>query len=93
MAFVAPWVAVVLVESSVYRSFAHGLQQLGAIAVGTVVATGVALVLGSTMVTMALVLPTVLPLGQWRRLGSQSVVHHDNEAPQPLISLGTVSRS
>ncbi|MDX3135907.1 aromatic acid exporter family protein [Streptomyces europaeiscabiei] len=73
MAFVAPWVAVVLVESTVYRSFAHGLQQLGAIAVGTVVATGVALVLDSTMVTMALVLPAVLLLGQWQRLGSQGV--------------------
>lgn len=71
MAFVAPWVAVVLVESTVYRSLAHGLQQLAAIAVGTVVATGAALVLDSTMVTMALVLPTVLLLGQWQRLGSQ----------------------
>lgn len=73
MAFVAPWVAVVLVESTVFRSLAHGLQQLGAIAVGTVVATGVALVVDHTMVTMALVLPTVLLLGQWQRLGSQGV--------------------
>lgn len=73
MAFVAPWVAVVLVESTVYRSLAHGLQQVAAIAVGTVVATAVALVLHHTMVTMALVLPAVLLLGQWQRLGSQGV--------------------
>ncbi|MET7644108.1 aromatic acid exporter family protein [Streptomyces sp. NPDC005426] len=73
MAFVAPWVAVVLVESTVYRSLAHGLQQVAAIAVGTAVATGVALVLDSTMVTMAVVLPAVLLLGQWRRLGSQGI--------------------
>ncbi|UUU20136.1 aromatic acid exporter family protein [Streptomyces sp. DSM 40750] len=73
MAFVAPWVAVVLVESTVYRSIAHGLQQVAAIAVGTVWATAVALVLDSPMVTMALVLPTVLLLGQWQRLGSQGV--------------------
>ena len=73
MAFVAPWVAVVLVESTVYRSLAHGLQQLAAIAAGTVVATGAALLLDATMVTMALVLPTVLLLGQWQRLGSQGV--------------------
>ncbi|MEU6145573.1 aromatic acid exporter family protein [Streptomyces sp. NPDC047081] len=73
MAFVAPWVAVVLVESTVYRSLAHGLQQLAAITVGTVVATLVALLLDSTMVTMALVLPAVLLLGNWRRLGSQGV--------------------
>lgn len=73
MAFVAPWVAVVLVESTVYRSLAHGLQQLAAIAVGTVVATAVALVLDSTMVTMVVVLPAVLLLAQWQRLGSQGV--------------------
>ncbi|MFD3505032.1 aromatic acid exporter family protein [Streptomyces sp. NPDC058678] len=73
MAFVAPWMAVVLVESTVYRSIAHGLQQLAAIAVGTVVATAVALVLDSTMATMALVLPAVLLLAQWQRLGSQGI--------------------
>ncbi|MEU2587258.1 aromatic acid exporter family protein [Streptomyces avermitilis] len=73
MAFVAPWVAVVLVESTVYRSLAHGLQQLSAIAVGTVVATAVALVLDSTMVTMMVVLPAVLLLAQWQRLGSQGI--------------------
>ncbi|WP_217238981.1 aromatic acid exporter family protein [Streptomyces sp. AC555_RSS877] len=73
MAFVAPWVAVVLVESTVYRSLAHGLQQVAAIAVGTVVATAVALVLDSTMVTMVVVLPAVLLLAQWQRLGSQGI--------------------
>ncbi|MEV7004518.1 hypothetical protein AB0N62_44015 [Streptomyces sp. NPDC093982] len=66
MAFVAPWVAVLLVESTVYRSVAHGLQQLAAIAVGTAIAT-------STMITMALVLPAVLLLGQWQRLGRQGI--------------------
>ncbi|WP_313905052.1 MULTISPECIES: aromatic acid exporter family protein [unclassified Streptomyces] len=73
MAFVAPWVALVLVESTVYRSLAHGLQQVAAIAVGTVVATGVALVLNNTMVTMVVVLPAVLLLVQWQRLGSQGI--------------------
>jgi uncharacterized membrane protein YgaE (UPF0421/DUF939 family) len=73
MAFVAPWVAVVLVESTVYRSLAHGLQQVAAIAAGTVVATGVALVLNNTMVTMVVVLPAVLLLVQWQRLGSQGI--------------------
>ncbi|WP_443061867.1 FUSC family protein [Streptomyces sp. NBC_00490] len=73
MAFVAPWVAVVLVESTVYRSVAHGLQQVAAIAVGTALATAVALLLNSSMVTMAVVLPVVLLLGQWRRLGSQGI--------------------
>ncbi|AZP22210.1 aromatic acid exporter family protein [Streptomyces aquilus] len=73
MAFVAPWVAIALVESTVYRSVAHGLQQLAAIAVGTMVATAAAMLTGNAMVTMAVVLPLVLLLGQWRRLGSQGI--------------------
>ncbi|MER7927273.1 aromatic acid exporter family protein [Streptomyces sp. NPDC096057] len=73
VAFVAPWMAVVLVESTVYRSLAHGLQQVAAIAMGTVVATAVALELNSTMIAMAVVLPAVLLLAQWRRLGSQGI--------------------
>ncbi|MGQ5636079.1 MULTISPECIES: FUSC family protein [unclassified Streptomyces] len=73
VAFVAPWVAVVLVESTVYRSIAHGLQQLAAIAAGTVLATAVALLLPGTMVAMAVVLPLAMLLGQWRRLGSQGI--------------------
>lgn len=73
VAFVAPWVAVVLVESTVYRSIARGLQQLAAIAVGTVVATAVGLLLRDTMAAMALVMPVVMLLGHWRRLGSQGI--------------------
>ncbi|WP_307784046.1 FUSC family protein [Streptomyces spinoverrucosus] len=73
MAFVAPWVAVVLVESTVYRSVAHGLQQLAAIAVGTVAATAGVLALGNAMAAMALVLPVAVLLGSWRQLGSQGV--------------------
>ncbi|KUH40044.1 hypothetical protein ATE80_04490 [Streptomyces kanasensis] len=73
MAFVAPWVAIVLVESTVYRSIAHGLQQVAAITTGTVAATAVALLLDSKMAAMALVLPTVVLLGNWRRLGSQGI--------------------
>ncbi|MFG3045165.1 aromatic acid exporter family protein [Streptomyces sp. NPDC048202] len=73
VAFVAPWVAVVLVESTVYRSLTHGLQQLASIAVGTIVATAVGLLLPHTEAAMAVVLPVVLLLGQWGRLGSQGI--------------------
>ncbi|MEV7687879.1 FUSC family protein [Streptomyces bungoensis] len=73
VAFVAPWVAVVLVESTVYRSIRHGLQQLGAIAAGTVVATVAGLLLPGTMAAMAIVLPAAILLGHWRRLGSQGI--------------------
>ncbi|GAA3878743.1 aromatic acid exporter family protein [Streptomyces lannensis] len=73
VAFVAPWVAVVVVESTVFRSIAHGLQQLAAIATGTIVATAVALLVHDSMLAMALVLPTAVLLGHWRRLGSQGI--------------------
>ncbi|MFC0052642.1 FUSC family protein [Streptomyces actinomycinicus] len=73
VAFVAPWVALVLVESTVYRSVAHGLQQLAAIAAGTVTATAVGLLLHDTVAAMAVVLPSAMLLGQWRRLGSQGI--------------------
>ncbi|MEV6115336.1 aromatic acid exporter family protein [Streptomyces sp. NPDC052109] len=73
VAFVAPWVAVVLVESTVYRSIAHGLQQLAAVAAGTIVATAVAPAVHSTVAAMAVVLPLAMLLGQWRRLGSQGI--------------------
>ncbi len=73
MAFMAPWMAIVLVESTVYRSVRHGLQQLAAIAVGTAVATGCGMALGSSMAAMVLVLPAVMLLGQWKRLGSQGI--------------------
>ncbi len=72
-AFVAPWVAIVLVESTVFRSIARGLQQLAAIATGTVVATGVAMLLNSPTLAMAFVLPVVVLLGNWGRLGSQGI--------------------
>ncbi|MFJ4468109.1 aromatic acid exporter family protein [Streptomyces sp. NPDC089424] len=73
MAFVAPWVAVVLVEATVFRSLAHGLQQLAAIAFGTVVATAGVLALGDAMAAMAVVLPVAVLVGSWRQLGSQGI--------------------
>ncbi|MGW5101340.1 FUSC family protein [Streptomyces sp. NPDC004100] len=72
-AFVAPWVAVVLVEWTVYRSLAHGLQQLAALAFGTVAATAVGLLISDTVAAMAVVLPPMMLLGHWRRLGNQGI--------------------
>ncbi|WP_282702213.1 aromatic acid exporter family protein [Streptomyces sp. CC219B] len=73
MAFIAPWVAVVLVRSTVYRSLAQAIQQMGAIALGTVVATACGMALGVPALAMAVVLPLVLLVGNWPRLGDQGV--------------------
>ncbi|MGW7356260.1 FUSC family protein [Streptomyces sp. NPDC054802] len=73
LAFVAPWVAVVLVRATVYQSFAQGMQQLGAIALGTVLATAGGMALGNPTVAMAVVLPVTMLLSNWGRLGDQGL--------------------
>ncbi|OSY50055.1 hypothetical protein BG846_04293 [Streptomyces fradiae ATCC 10745 = DSM 40063] len=73
MAFIAPWAAVALVRSTVYRSLTESLEQLAAIALGTTLATAAGTALGDPTLAMALVLPVVLLLGNWRRLGDQGV--------------------
>ncbi|MGP4043901.1 FUSC family protein [Streptomyces sp. 2A115] len=73
LSFIAPWVAVVLVRSTVYQSVAQGLQQLGAIALGTVLATAGGMTLGNPTLALALVLPAILLLGNWPKLGDQGL--------------------
>jgi hypothetical protein len=73
MAFVAPWVAILLVESTVYQSVAHALQQLAAIAAGTVMATVLVLLMHNRIGAMGLVLPVVVLLSSWWRLGRQGI--------------------
>ncbi|GLV75748.1 aromatic acid exporter family protein [Streptomyces hygroscopicus] len=73
VALMAPWVAVVLVQATVYRSLFKGLQQLVAIAVGTLLAAGAEAMTGNTLVSVALVLPVVMLLSNWPRLGDQGI--------------------
>ncbi|WP_413805849.1 FUSC family protein [Streptomyces sp. OE57] len=73
VALMAPWVAVVLVQATVYRSLFKGLQQLVAIAVGTLLAAGAEALTGNTLISVALVLPVVMLLSNWPRLGDQGI--------------------
>ncbi|WP_344529722.1 FUSC family protein [Streptomyces albiaxialis] len=73
LALMAPWVAIVLVQSTVYRSLAHAGQQTAAILVGTLLATLVMRTLDDRMAAMAVVLPVTLLLGNWPRLGTQGI--------------------
>ncbi|HEX5569541.1 MAG TPA: aromatic acid exporter family protein [Streptomyces sp.] len=72
-ALMAPWVAVVLVQSTVYRSVRQGLHQTLAISVGTVLATAVALPLSNPLLAMVIVLPVTTLLGNWPRFGDQGI--------------------
>ncbi|NYH82952.1 Aromatic acid exporter family member 1 [Actinopolymorpha cephalotaxi] len=73
LAVIAPWVAIVTVQTTVYRSVRDGLWLLGAMTVGTVLATGVHVLVGSTLVAMCIVLPATLALTLWSRIGDQGV--------------------
>ncbi|MBO3682538.1 FUSC family protein [Streptomyces sp. NEAU-YJ-81] len=73
VALMAPWVAVVLVQATVYRSLSKGLQQLVAIVMGTLLAAGAGLLTGNTMAAVALVLPVAMLLSYWPKLGDQGI--------------------
>ncbi|MBU7596434.1 hypothetical protein JGS22_001945 [Streptomyces sp. P38-E01] len=73
LSLMGPWVAVVLVQSTVYQSLSQGLRQTVAIVIGTVLATGTALVLGSQVAALLLVLPAALLLGNLRQFGAQGI--------------------
>ncbi|SOD66861.1 Aromatic acid exporter family member 1 [Streptomyces zhaozhouensis] len=73
LSLMAPWVAVVLVQSTVYRSLADGLRQTVAIVLGTALATGTALLLDDQLLTLVVVLPVALLMGNLDRFGAQGV--------------------
>ncbi|MER6616220.1 FUSC family protein [Streptomyces xantholiticus] len=73
MALMAPWTAVVLVQSTVYRSLRAGAQQLILIGLGTLLAAGAASLTGNTMAAMALALPPAVLLGNYSRFGDQGI--------------------
>lgn len=74
LALMAPWTAIALVMSTVYRSLYSGVQQFAIIMVGTLWASAAMAVTGnSTLGAMALTLPFMVLLGNYRRLGSQGI--------------------
>ncbi|MGW0778486.1 FUSC family protein [Streptomyces sp. NPDC002835] len=73
MALMAPWTAVVLVQSTVYRSLRAGAQQMTLIGLGTLLAAGAATLTGNSMAAMALALPPAVLLGNYSRFGDQGI--------------------
>ncbi|MEU7281692.1 aromatic acid exporter family protein [Streptomyces sp. NPDC045431] len=73
LALMAPWTAVALVQSTVYRSLRTGLQQVVLIAAGTVLAAAAVGLTGNTMAAMALALPATVLLGNYGRFGDQGL--------------------
>ncbi|GAB3987507.1 hypothetical protein GCM10029978_106590 [Actinoallomurus acanthiterrae] len=73
LAYLAPWVALVMVHATVYRSVVKAVQQLVAVVVGLLGATGGYVLLGDRTLTLALVLVVTVPLAYWREFGDQGI--------------------
>ncbi|MFE9912316.1 FUSC family protein [Streptomyces clavifer] len=74
MALMAPWTALILVDTTVYRSLRAGVQQLAIISLGAVWAS-VAMYLtdGSTLHAMAISLPPLTLIAAYQRLGPHGI--------------------
>lgn len=73
MALLAPWTALFLVQSTVYRSLLSALQQLVVVVAGTLLAFGALALTHDTMAAMALALPLTVLLGNYTRFGAQGL--------------------
>ncbi|WSQ07306.1 aromatic acid exporter family protein [Streptomyces sp. NBC_01231] len=91
MALMAPWVALVLVQATVYSSLRQGAQQWVALCAGTLLASAAQALAGSTLGALALSVPVLMLLANWSRFGDQGI-YGATTAVFTLAS-GTVSAS
>ncbi|MBT3150338.1 FUSC family protein [Streptomyces sp. CHD11] len=89
MALMAPWVALVLVQATVYSSIVQGVRQFAAICVGALVASGAQAVTGDTTGALALSVPVLVLLSNWPRFGDQGI--YAATTAVFTIATGTVS--
>ncbi|MFE1751250.1 FUSC family protein [Streptomyces anandii] len=73
MALMAPWVALVLVQATVYGSLRQSVQQFTAICAGTLFASAAQALTGDTTASLALCVPVLMLLANWPRFGDQGV--------------------
>jgi hypothetical protein len=73
MALMAPWVAVVLMQATVFSSLVQAVRQLAAICCGAVLASVALAVTGSTLGAVALSVPLLVLLANWPRFGDQGI--------------------
>lgn len=69
--FIAPWVALLMVDSTVYRSVMKGFHQVLAVLVGLLAATGAYTLIGSRSMSLAVVLVLVMLIANSRLFGDQ----------------------
>lgn len=91
MALMAPWVALVLVQATVFGSLRQAGQQCTAICAGTLCASAAQAVTGDPLGALALSVPPLMLLANWPRFGDQGI-YAATTAVFTLAS-GTVSPS
>jgi len=89
MAIMAPWVAIVLVQATVYRSVAQALQVLVSMTFGTLLAALAWVMTGSTIGAMTIVLPLTMLIGNWRRFGDKGI--YSSTSALFVLSYGPVT--
>ncbi|MER6621682.1 aromatic acid exporter family protein [Streptomyces sp. NPDC000931] len=89
MALMAPWVALVLVQATVYSSLMQAARQFTAICVGALVASGAQAVTGDTTGALALSVPVLVLLSNWPRFSDQGI--YAATTAVFTIATGTVS--
>ncbi|WP_433920151.1 aromatic acid exporter family protein [Streptomyces canus] len=73
MALMAPWVAVVLVQATVYSSLMQAARQFTAICAGALLASLAMAVTGNTLGAVTLSVPLLMLLANWPRFGDQGI--------------------
>ncbi|WNM33126.1 FUSC family protein [Streptomyces sp. Li-HN-5-11] len=73
MALMAPWVALVMVQATVFSSLRRAAQQCTAICAGTLLASAAQAVTGHTLGALAVSLPVLMLLSNWSRFGDQGI--------------------
>ncbi|WP_395574773.1 aromatic acid exporter family protein [Streptomyces sp. BK79] len=73
MALMAPWVALVLVQATVYSSVRQAGQQFAAICTGALVASAAQAITDDTTGALALSLPVLMLMANWPRFGPQGI--------------------
>ena len=71
-AFLAPWAALLVVHSTVYRTFSRGLRQVSGAVLGVLLAWGVGNVLGLTTMAVSVLLAVGLVIGSARWFRDES---------------------
>ncbi|OSC69065.1 hypothetical protein B5181_14110 [Streptomyces sp. 4F] len=73
MALMAPWVALVLVQATVYSSVRQAGQQFTAICAGALMASAAQAITDDTTGALVLSLPVLMLISNWSRFGGQGI--------------------